>query len=69
MEDGLRDTRETSIVTRNEMVLILVVVEDGLRDILIISRGWGLNVLILVVVEDGLRVHCQEFLLQPCDAS
>ena len=38
------------------VVLILVVVEDGLRDVVIgIMRYCGTRVLILVVVEDGLR--------------
>ena len=39
---------------RND-VLILVVVEDGLREDLKISQRGLMKVLILVVVEDGLR--------------
>ena len=36
-------------------VLILVVVEDGLRPNPIQDQIWHIEVLILVVVEDGLR--------------
>ena len=38
-----------------EIVLILVVVEDGLRVAQVLANVAGSDVLILVVVEDGLR--------------
>ncbi len=37
-------------------VLILVLVEDGLRVNVLLNESWRQEVLILVVVEDGLRV-------------
>ncbi len=54
MEDGLRAIRSGS-ADFGAAVLILVVVEDGLRVEIITLERDGDDVLILVVVEDGLR--------------
>ena len=55
MEDGLRGALSRTMNQADGKVLILVVVEDGLRDLIIIFIMINKNVLILVVVEDGLR--------------
>ena len=55
MEDGLRGKQETSVSLLNR-VLILVLVEDGLREKKMFINMDGFIVLILVLVEDGLRV-------------
>ena len=54
MEDGLRRYSYSSLEKEAE-VLILVVMEDGLRLILDMRADW-FQVLILVVMEDGLRL-------------
>ncbi len=56
MEDGLRDALKKGILYFSEGVLILVLVEDGLRDISDYDNKYCIIVLILVLVEDGLRV-------------
>ena len=49
---------------RSRAVLILVLVEDGLRDVTYTSPMTGKKwVLILVLVEDGLRDICQNNLI------
>ena len=55
------DNRAFIIDGKQYLVLILVVVEDGLRLLQAIAVGEYAVVLILVVVEDGLRQprHCQ----------
>ena len=53
------EAAELSAILRGaKIVLILVLVEDGLR-VATIERisTWNQNVLILVLVEDGLRVR------------
>ena len=55
MEDGLR-AWQLDRKFKGEEVLILVVVEDGLRDKIDELVEVLKHVLILVVVEDGLRV-------------
>ena len=60
MEDGLRDYKPWVVCNSLEEVLILVVVEDGLRVEGVASNIIISDVLILVVVEDGLRVYLKD---------
>ena len=55
MEDGLRVMKKQPQRLASKLVLILVVMEDGLRAISISRLGRYPTVLILVVMEDGLR--------------
>ena len=50
-------------------VLILVVVEDGLRGVSDDQKNFCAVVLILVVVEDGLRVYATHVLTVTADES
>ena len=61
MEDTLRGNLEFGAIVHEEKVLILVLMEDTLRDHLLVLVAIGLGVLILVLMEDTLRVslwHC-----------
>ena len=57
MEDGLREVTPRVAKQMDALVLILVVMEDGLREQRLLSNVPSSKVLILVVMEDGLRVE------------
>ena len=63
MEDGLRALQIMLAIVYDRLVLILVVMEDGLRVFCLSNMMLVATVLILVVMEDGLRdlvrwTHC-----------
>ena len=72
MEDTLRERRRPKSVQPILLVLILVLMEDTLRDVSLFSVAAVLRVLILVLMEDTLRVKYQLlevieiFRLNPC---
>ena len=55
------ELRKSGAKSEKDLVLILVVVEDGLGALLKVDEDTTLDVLILVVVEDGLGevLECQ----------
>ena len=55
MEDGLRVSKEAVDKDDDKTVLILVLMEDGLRGLTNITVDSLEKVLILVLMEDGLR--------------
>ena len=57
MEDTLREEKNQSIFQCIAGVLILVVMEDTLREFLKSLSKWQKKVLILVVMEDTLRAY------------